>query len=54
MNKNDFWFFTLVAFFTIAVVFGWNIWLKIVVIANSILVLFQVVCQIYKGVKKNG
>ena len=48
MKKNDFWILTLI------VVFGWNIWLKIIVIANSILVLLQVIYQIYKRRKHNG
>ena len=54
MKKNDFWILTLIVFVIIAVVFGWNICLKIIVIANSFLVLLKVIYQIYKRRKHNG
>lgn len=54
MKKIDFWFLSLIAFFAIAVAFGWNIWLKITVIANSILVLIQTTYQLYQRRKNLG
>lgn len=51
MKSNDFWVLTLIVFVMIAVAFGWNLWLKIIVISNSILVLIQVICKLYKEVK---
>lgn len=52
MKNNDFWVLTLILFVMIAVAFGWNLWLKIIVISNSVLVLIQVIYRIYKEVKK--
>ena len=52
MKNNDFWVLTLILFVMIAVTFGWNLWLKIIVISNSVLVLIQVIYRIYKEVKK--
>ena len=54
MKKFDFWFLSLITFLTISVAFGWNIWLKIIVIANSILVLVQTTYQLYQRRKNRG
>lgn len=54
MRKNDFWTLSLVAFLIMAVSFGWNIWLKIVVILNSLVVLWDVFYSLYKRGRLRG
>ena len=54
MQKNDFWVLSLVAFFIIAVLTQWNPFLKVVVILNSLLVLWQVVARLMKEGQKRG
>lgn len=54
MKKNDFWFFSLIALLVVAISTGWNLWLRIAIIANSILVFMQVVIQIWKARTKHG
>ena len=54
MKKDDFWVLSLIVFVIIAVAFGWNVWLKIIVIANSVLILIQIIYKLYKGGNKHG
>ena len=54
MKKSDFWFLSLIALFTLAVSFGWNIWLRIAVIANSVLVLLQIIARLWEAKKNHG
>lgn len=43
---KDFWFISMVALLTIAVAAGWPFWLKVAVIANSIVVLLDVAQEV--------
>lgn len=52
MEKNDFWFFALIACFIIALASGWILPAKILVIGCSIIVLIQVAFRLYDIFKK--
>lgn len=43
MKSSNFWFLTLCTLLVIASVNGWNLYLKIAVIANAIVVLLDVI-----------
>ena len=51
MKNSDFWFITLCALLVIGSVTGWNIPLRIAVMANALVVLLDVVKKI-KVLKK--
>jgi len=48
MKKNDFWFISLICLFIIGVCIDWNIWISAAVVANSLLVLSQVIYKLVK------
>lgn len=52
MKKDDFWVFSLVALFIIAFAVHWIIWIRIAVILNALIVLFNVGRRIYKNYRK--
>lgn len=48
MNKHDFWFLSLVALFVFNICFSWPTPLRVAVIANSIIVLYDVIKQAWR------
>lgn len=54
MKKNDFWVLSLIVFTMIGVLAGFSVWLKAVVIANSLVVLFDVFYTLFKRGRNRG
>jgi len=51
MKKKDFWFLSLVVLLIISLINGWNLYLRIAVAANALLVLYQVSSRISEHIK---
>lgn len=54
MQKNDFWFFSLIVLFIIACSVSWNIPLRIAVAANAIIVLIDCAIQFKRRSNANA
>ena len=52
MKKDDFWVISLVALFIIAIAIHWVFWIRLAVILNALLVLFNTGKKIYNNYKK--
>ncbi len=50
MKKNDFWFFSLITFLTLALLTKWSFWLRIAVVANAIVVLIECAHTFLEGI----
>lgn len=51
MKQNDFWILALIVLTMLGFLIGWNIPIKIAVIANSLLILWQVAARIWEAQK---
>ena len=49
MKKNDFWFISLITFSLLGIASKWNFWICLAVIANAVVVLFDVFKRFAKG-----
>ena len=51
MKKDDLWVFLLVALSIIAFAVHWPFWIRLAVILNALVVIFNVVRKVYKNYK---
>jgi hypothetical protein len=54
MKKDDIWVFSLAALFIIAVATSWGILIRIAVILNALIVLFNIARKLYKSYFRKG
>lgn len=52
MKKDDFWFISLCVLFIFGFVLNWNIYIRIAVIANAIVVLINVLWRGFSWLKE--